>query len=150
MSNEKAAAPLRLQTRPATPADVPRIMQIRFAVTENRLSDPNKVTAQLCCDYLDALGRGWVCEAAGEIIGFSYAAKDGSIWALFVLPEYEGRGAGAQLLAKAVEWLFAEGHQEIWLSTGINTRAERFYAAQGWQRGEMKGSDEVVFRLRPR
>ena len=150
MNEQAVARSLILQTRPTTPADVPRIMQIRFAVTENRLSDPNKVTAQLCCDYLDALGRGWVCEAAGEIIGFSYAAKDGSIWALFVLPEYEGRGAGAQLLAKAVEWLFAEGHQEIWLSTGINTRAERFYAAQGWQRGETKAGDEVVFRLRPR
>ena len=149
MNEQAASTPLILQTRLATVADVPHIMEIRFAVTENRLSDPGKVSAQLCCDYLDALGRGWVCEAAGEIIGFSYAAKNGSIWALFVLPKYEGHGAGSQLLAEAVEWLFAEGHQEIWLSTGTNTRAERFYAAQGWQRGEQKAGDEVVFRLRP-
>lgn len=136
------------QIRPATTADVPQIMTIRFAVTENRLSDPNKVTAQMCCDYLDALGRGWVYEEAGSIIGFSYAAKDGSIWALFVLPEHEGRGVGSRLLGAAVDWLFAEGHPEIRLSTGVNTRAERFYATQGWQRGEYKDGDEVVFRLR--
>lgn len=136
------------QIRLATTADVPQIMTIRFAVTENRLSDPNKVTAQMCCDYLDALGRGWVCEEAGSIIGFSYAAKDGSIWALFVLPEHEGRGVGSRLLGAAVDWLFAEGHPEIRLSTGVNTRAERFYATQGWQRGEYKDGDEVVFRLR--
>jgi len=136
------------QVRPATVADVPQIMTIRFAVNENRLSDPNKVTAQMCCDYLDTLGRGWVCEVAGSIIGFSYAAKDGSIWALFVLPEHEGRGVGSRLLGAAVDWLFAEGHPEIRLSTGVNTRAERFYTTQGWLRGEHKDGDEVVFRLR--
>lgn len=122
-------------------------MTIRFAVRENRLSDPNKVTAQHCADYLDALGRGWVCELAGQIIGFSYAANDGSIWALFVLPEQEGKGAGSRLLQAATEWLFTQGHREVRLSTGMDTRADRFYAAQGWQRGERNESGEVVYRL---
>lgn len=148
MHDAKQRAGNALRIRSATVADVPQIMAIRFAVQENRLSDPNKVTAQLCCDYLDALGHGWVCEDAGQIIGFSYAAREGSIWALFVLPEHEGRGAGSQLLDAAVKWLFAEGHHEIWLGTGINTRAERFYAAQGWQRGDNLAGDEVEFRLR--
>ncbi len=137
-----------MKIRPATVDDIPRIMMIRFAVRENVLSDPSKVTPQLCCDYLDRLGRGWVCEQAGEIIGFSYAARsDGSIWALFVLPECEGQGAGKRLLKAAIDWLFSEGHQEVVLSTTINTRADRFYTAQGWQRGAMKDEVEVFYRL---
>ncbi len=137
-----------MKIRRATVDDIPRIMAIRFAVRENVLSDPSKVTPQLCIDYLDRLGRGWVCECAGEIIGFSYAARrDGSIWALFVLPEHEGQGAGQQLLKAATAWLFNEGHQQVVLSTTVNTRADRFYAAQGWQRGAMKDEVEVFYRL---
>ena len=136
-----------LIVRSANVADIPVIMAIRFAVRENQLSDPSKVTAQLCIDYLDTLGRGWVCEREDQIIGFSYASKQGSIWALFVLPAYEGLGAGSRLLRAATDWLFEQGHDAIWLSTGVDTRAERFYAAQGWQRGEQKDDGEVVFRL---
>lgn len=137
-----------MKIRLATVDDVPVIMRIRFSVRENMLSDPAKVTAAMCIDYLDRLGRGWVCERAGEIIGFSYAARaDGSIWALFVLPEYEGLGAGKRLLKAATDWLFAHGHQQIVLSTTVNTRADRFYAAQGWQRAEMKDEEEVIYRL---
>lgn len=134
--------------RLATVDDIPVIMQIRFSVRENVLSDPAKVTAAMCIDYLDRLGRGWVCEQAGKIIGFSYAARaDGSIWALFVLPEHEGQGAGKQLLKAATDWLFHEGHSQVVLSTTINTRADRFYATQGWQRGAMKDDVEVFYRL---
>ena len=137
-----------LTIRLAGVADIPAIMAIRFAVRENQLSDPSKVTAQLCIEYLDALGRGWVCERDHQLIGFSYASKQGSIWALFVLPGYEGLGAGSRLLRAATDWLFEQGHESIWLSTGVETRAERFYTAQGWQRGEQKDDGEVVFRLR--
>ena len=137
-----------LRFRRAVEADVPVMMRIRFAVTENRLSDPSRVTAAMCVDYLDALGRGWVAEVAGEIVGFSYAARDGSIWALFVDPAREGLGAGKQLLRLATDWLFELGHDEIRLGTEADTRADRFYAAQGWMRGELKDEVEVWYRLR--
>jgi GNAT superfamily N-acetyltransferase len=100
----------------------------------------------MCEDYLDKLGRGWVCEIDGRVVGFSYAAKaDYSIWALFVLPEFEGRGIGKQLLKLAVDWLFDIGAERVSLSTEANTRADRFYLAQGWRRGEMKDEVEVKF-----
>ncbi len=100
----------------------------------------------MCEDYLDKLGRGWVCEIDGRVVGFSYAASaDHSIWALFVLPEFEGRGIGKQLLKLATDWLFEIGAQQAFLSTQANTRADRFYLAQGWQRGEMKDAVEVRF-----
>jgi GNAT superfamily N-acetyltransferase len=129
-------------------ADIPAMSAIRLAVTENVLSDPGRVTRQMYEDYLDKLGCGWVCETDEGIIGLSYADNtDGSIWALFVQPGQEGRGAGKELLRLAVDWLFAQGWKELKLGTVANTRADRFYAAQGWQRGAMKNAIEVEYRL---
>ena len=145
-----------LTFRPATPDDIPALMAIRLAVTENVLSNPARVPAQMCADYLERLGRGWVCEQQGaqpgrpgvEIIGFSYAAQaDGSIWALFVQPGREGLGAGRELLRLASAWLFSQGHGTVTLSTEAHTRADAFYAAQGWLRGAMKDDTEVFFTL---
>lgn len=128
--------------------DIPVIFEIRLAVKENVLSNPAKVTHQMCEDYLDLLGRGWICESAGKVIGFSYAAKeDASIWALFVRPECEGQGAGKGLLKLAVEWLFSLGHPTVTLCTAADTRADRFYARQGWVRGAMKDAVEVYYTL---
>ena len=122
--------------------------RIRLAVRENVLSNPARITEAMYRDYLDALGRGWVAEQDGEIIGFSYADRtDSSIWALFVDPRREGLGAGRQLLQLAVDWLFEIGHPQVSLGTQAHTRADRFYAAQGWTRGEMKDDVEVWYRL---
>jgi len=138
-----------LNFRPATLADIPAMSAIRIAVQENRLSNPARITRQMYEDYLHRLGRGWVCELAGEIIAFSYAAaEDASIWALFTQPGREGLGAGQQLLRLAVAWLFGLGHQSVLLGTEANTRADRFYAAQGWARGAMRpDSTEVDYSL---
>ncbi len=135
--------------RRAVEEDVPVMMRIRLAVKENRLSNPARVTPAMCCDYLERLGRGWVAEIGGEIVGFSYADRtDASIWALFVDPHREGRGAGKRLLQLAADWLFELGHDEVRLGTEANTRADRFYAAQGWTREGMRDAVEVGYRLR--
>jgi GNAT superfamily N-acetyltransferase len=134
--------------RRATTTDIASMHKIRVTVVENALSNPARITPQMYEDYLDQLGRGWVCEIDGRIVGFSFAAKaDHSIWALFVFPEYEGRGIGKALLKLATDWLFEMGAQQIVLSTETDTRADRFYSAQGWVRGEMKDDVEVRFVL---
>lgn len=98
-------------------------------------------------DYLDLLGRGWVVEVDGKVVGFSYADKiDASIWALFVAQDYEGRGIAKRLLNAAVEWLFALGHESVHLSTSKDTRADRFYVGQGWTRSVLNDRD-AGFRL---
>jgi GNAT superfamily N-acetyltransferase len=139
----------QFKLRQATVADIPAMSSIRLSVRENILSDPARVTEQMYYDYLDALGRGWVVESHGKILGFSYAAsKDSSIWALFVSPEYEGRGLGARLLASAVDWLFELGNETVQLSTAANTRADKFYCAQGWARHAAEGEKDVRYQLR--
>lgn len=109
--------------------------RIRLSVTENVLSDPARVTEAMYEEYLDLSGRGWVAESEGAVVAFCYAARaDGSIWALFVQPGYEGQGLARRLLATAVDWIFALGHQSAKLDTTANTRADRFYSLQGWAR----------------
>ena len=138
-----------LSLRRATDDDIPAMSRIRLAVRENALSNPARITGQMYRDYLDALGRGWVAELDGEIVGFSYADRtDGSIWALFVDPAREGLGAGRRLLRLAVDWLFEIGFDEVRLGTAAHTRADRFYAGQGWTREGTKDDVEVWYRLR--
>jgi ribosomal protein S18 acetylase RimI-like enzyme len=134
--------------RQAKTADIEAMSQIRLAVKENVLSNPDRVTRQMYVDYLEVLGRGWVCEYQSQIVAFSYANKtDSSIWALFVKPGFEGCGYAKQLLNLATEYLFSLGNQQVTLSTDVNTRAERFYASQGWLRGAMLDEFEIEFKL---
>jgi GNAT superfamily N-acetyltransferase len=116
--------------------------RVRLAVRENTLSDPNRITESDYLAALDELGRTWVVEVSGEIAAFATGYKSGSIWALFVHPDHEGRGYGKALHSAVVTWLWSLGHRRIWLTTGPGTRAERFYISKGWQPcGTVPGGD---------
>ncbi|WP_426106566.1 GNAT family N-acetyltransferase [Massilia sp. TSP1-1-2] len=139
---------MNLIFRTASAADIPAMSAIRLAVTENRLSDPSRITPAMYHDYLDRLGKSWVCEADGVIAGFAAADKtDGSIWALFVSPGHEGHGIGKRLLALMADYLFVLGHDRAVLTTSADTRADTFYASQGWERGKMKNDVDVHYSL---
>ena len=134
--------------REAQIEDIPALWEVRRSVTENVLSDPRKVTSEMCVAYLTECGKGWLCEIEGEVVGFAVASiADASIWALFVKPSYEGRGIGKKLLRLATDWLFETSTTSIALSTDTDTRADKFYEKQGWQRGEVKPDGEVCYRL---
>jgi GNAT superfamily N-acetyltransferase len=134
--------------REATVEDIPALSEVRLSVVENVLSDPHRITREACVGYLSAAGKGWLCEVDGVVSGFSVASlADASIWALFVRPEFEGRGIGKRLLRLATDWLFEAGAQRITLSTGAGTRADRFYERQGWRRGEIDEAGEVRYLL---
>ncbi|QBI04913.1 GNAT family N-acetyltransferase [Pseudoduganella albidiflava] len=125
--------------------------QIRLSVVENILSEPTRVTNQMYEDFLGKMGCGWVVESDGKIVAFCYADKvNASIWALFVRPGHEGRGFGQSLLKQAVDWLFGIGHQCVYLTTGSNTRADRFYAEQGWMRAPVSSTEVAYSLTKPR
>lgn len=137
-----------LTFRQATPADIPAMSVIRLGVTENVLSDPTKITVPMYIDYLDKLGKTWVCEVDGAMAGFGSADKvDGSIWALFVDRRYEGLGIGKRLLCIMQAYLFDLDHKTVVLSTTAGTRADAFYAAQGWRRSAVDDKGNVAFSL---
>ena len=136
--------------RRATAADIPDMSRIRLAVNENRLRDPGRITRQMYEDFLERDGCGWIAQVAGVTVAFSYANRlDGSIWALFVDPAHEGQGCAKRLLELATAWLFDLGFAQVTLSTGSGTRAEAFYARQGWHRQASSGEDITYALNRP-
>jgi GNAT superfamily N-acetyltransferase len=134
--------------RKATRDDIPRIMEIRAGVRENRLRDPTRVTVEDVRWYVDNPGIFvWVEDQ--RIVGFSAAdPRNGNVFGLFVERDYEGRGIGRALFERACEVLVQSGCSRMWLTTWPGTRAERFYRQAGWQ---VTGDDDgnLVFE-RPR
>ena len=132
--------------RRATHAEIPHLFEIRFAVTENRLIDPTRVTAADCGWFIDH-SDVWVWDEGGAIRGFSAAdPRDATIWALFVEPGHDGRGIGRALLKAACDTLARRGHATVTLTTDAGTRAEGFYRAAGWQETARRAGS-VEFRL---
>lgn len=133
--------------RRALAADIARIMEIRFAVKENRLSDPGSVTVADCERFVQK-GRTWVCEEGDVIVGFSASdERDGTIWALFLDPAWQGRGFGPALLDRACADLRADGFRTARLTTDPGTRAERLYRKLGWEDHGIREDGEVRFSL---
>lgn len=131
--------------RHARTDDIPALMAIRATVRENRLDDPGKVPAAAYRDFIDRAAI-WLWEADGRILGFSAAdPADGSVWALFVDPDAEGRGVGRALLPKALDDLRHVGWKRARLTTEPGSRAERFYRLGGWgEAGTAQNGDLVL------
>jgi len=124
--------------------DIAAMHKLRMSVRENRLRDPSRVTEAHYARYVSEPGASWVAEEQQRIVGFSIADRASrSIWALFVDPEYEGRGIGRLLLQQVADWLLAQSREAINLSTEPGTRAERLYLASGWRRVGLLESGEV-------
>lgn len=130
-----------VRIRVAVDADIPEMHRIRLAVRENRLADPSWVQPDDYRRMIAEDGRGWVAEADGRMVGFAVAdLRRANVWALFVDPAFEGRGAGRLLHDRMMDWLFAAGAERVWLCTDPGTRAEAFYRAAGWRNaGEQRG-----------
>jgi GNAT superfamily N-acetyltransferase len=102
--------------RQAVRSDVPDLLRVRRAVSENSLLSLAIPDAQLV-EALETTGRGWVIEVDGVIVAFALGdALTGSIWALFVDPPYRGNGYGRRLHDTVVEWLWSQGHDRVWLN----------------------------------
>ncbi len=134
--------------REATTADIDAYMIVRMSVKENVLNNPALVTYEDNVEYLNVRGKGWVCETENTIVGFAIAdLKDHNIWALFVQPEYEGKGIGKQLHNLMLDWYFTHTKETVWLGTAPNTRAEKFYTKSGWTNVGVVNKGEVKFEM---
>lgn len=114
--------------------DIQEMHRIRLAVRENRLADSELIQPKDYIPMLTSDGRGWVAELEGRMAGFAIIDRSrANIWALFVDPALEGRGAGRSLHDTMIDWIFGEGLERVWLGTEPGTRAERFYRSAGWR-----------------
>ncbi|MBS1564549.1 MAG: GNAT family N-acetyltransferase, partial [Bacteroidetes bacterium] len=119
------------------------------AVKENRLSHPSVVPDHDVLHFITVRGKGWVSFEETVMTGFAIAdLEDNNIWALFVLPEYEGLGIGRALQRVMLDWYFSQTRETVWLGTAPGTRAEGFYAASGWRATGLKKNGEAGFELR--
>ena len=132
--------------RKATLADRPRISEVRLAVRENRLSQASVAKVDSTADWIFENATFWVWEE-GAVQGFSVAdPRDGTIFGLFIHPDFEGRGIARALLPRACEDLRAAGFAAATLTTGAGTRAERFYRENGWEETGRQDNGEIIFR----
>jgi GNAT superfamily N-acetyltransferase len=69
----------------------------------------------------------WVAETGGEVVGY-VAFNDGWLSHLFVHPEHQGHGIGANLLAHVT----ADGRERQLWTFEKNARARAFYEQHGW------------------
>lgn len=135
-----------LQIRPATLADIPAMHEVRVSVRENRLSNPNRITPADYAEMLQGRGAGWVAEQHNQIVGFAFVdERELNVWALFLLPEVEGRGIGRALQAELLAYCAHRQLPSLWLSTAPGTRAEGFYEATGWTRTGLTAGGEMRF-----
>ena len=151
-----ASDPETLIYRAAILEDVPALFAVRVATRENTYTLAELavlgITEQTVGGKLRGSYGGWVCEAAGRVVGFSMADRStGELWVIAVLPEFEGRGVGARLMALAEEWLWSCGCEEAWLTTSIDPglRAYGFYRKLGWTDHEIRGGLRYLKKVNP-
>ena len=134
--------------READISDIPQIQFVRHSVRENVLSDPALVSDKDCEEYITVRGKGWVCDIGGIIVGFSIAdLKEKNVWALFVNPQFEGKGIGKRLHKEMLDWYFTQTKEKIWLGTEPKSRAEIFYRMNGWKEVGIHGKGEIKFEM---
>jgi len=134
--------------REATPSDFIQLHEVRMAVRENTLSNPNLITEKDYTEFITVRGKSWLCEIENKVVGFSIVdLKENNIWALFVHPDFEGKGIGKKLHKLMLDWYFEQTKEKVWLGTSPNTRAELFYEKQGWTAVGKKSNGEMGFEM---
>lgn len=167
---------MSLRIRPATPADAPAIAAVHVNTWRAAYGHalPAEALAGLSVERREAQWQQWLTPAQpqkvfvaverGEIVGFSSAGAsrdaDAGLWtaevyALYVLPQAWGSGAGPALWSETCAALCRAGFRtlSLWVMEN-NPRARRFYeregaAADGQQKTEtLLGTPVVELRYR--
>ncbi len=143
-----------ISIRPASEADVPAMFAIRLAVRENAMTAAELahagITPESIANAVRSAPCAWVAETAGETVGFAMVdLDDACLFAAFVLPAHEGRGAGSALIRSCEALLFGR-HPLAGLETAGASRAARLYRHLGWTDAvALEGGDIRMEKLRP-
>lgn len=140
---------MNIHIRPAQLSDVGGIFTVRTSVAENHLSREEMremgITETTVSNMIKEGHCAWVATDDDEVVGFSMILREkGSLYGLFILPAYEGRGIGRRLTKIAEQELFKH-HEVAWLETDKNSRAAKFYMHLGW--GNKTTLDDAFIRL---
>lgn len=137
--------------REITESDLPALFRIRVQTWHNARGAEELtqlgITPDSVAVLLQTTHRGWIAEIDERPVGFAMGNKaTGEMWVIAVLPDFEDQGIGQALLAKVEQWLFASGHQTIWLTTDPdeNFRAVGFYRRLGWRDWKFADGDRFM------
>lgn len=128
-----------MKFREVTPTDVPSLFYVRTRTRENRYTLEELaglgITEKSVIEKLSSSYKGWLCQMGDSVVGFCMADREtGELWVIAVLPDFERKGIGNELMALAEGWLWAAGCNRVWLTTDVDTtlRAYGFYRNRGW------------------
>ncbi|HET7648347.1 MAG TPA: GNAT family N-acetyltransferase [Gaiellaceae bacterium] len=91
-----------------------------------------------------------VAERDGRVVGFASVGADrqdarrGELYAIYVLPDAWGGGAGPALLAEATRALAASFPEAVLWVLEDNPRARRFYERAGWAPDGTRRDEEFL------
>lgn len=116
--------------RPMRGEDVARVMAIERDLYPFPWSEGN---------FRDSLKAGyscWVCECAGELVGYGVmmlAADEAHVLNLAIAREWQGRGLGSRLMRHLLALAKSYGAREVFLEVRpSNVVARRLYAGMGF------------------
>jgi ribosomal protein S18 acetylase RimI-like enzyme len=145
-----------LTFREITHDDVPLLFGVRVATHENAYTmeelDRLGINEESVSAMIGTTHRGWLCEEDDRVVGFAMGHREnGEMWVIAVLPDYEGRGIGAELLTRVEDWLWSEGWTEVWLTTDVDAslRAYGFYKKQRWVDREVRNGLRYMKKTNP-
>lgn len=132
---------MQIDYGPARPQDAEDYIALRGMTRQNRASEEFLrsigVTAETWADGIRTGALpGHVCFADGQLVGYCFGDRDtGEVIVLAVLPDFENRGIGRELLNRAVAELAALGHRRLFLgcSPDPKSRSHGFYRHLGWR-----------------
>lgn len=145
---------MHLKYRPALPDDAAECVAMRGKTRENAASE----------DWLRSIGvtpKSWgegiqsgalpghICTFDGIIVGYCFGAREsGEIVVLALLPDFENRGIGRELLERVIRELAELGHSRLFLGCSADpmSRSYGFYRHLGWRSTESfdQYGDEIL------
>ncbi|TDV29876.1 GNAT family N-acetyltransferase [Stenotrophomonas sp. CC22-02] len=145
-----------ISVRDARPDDAAQCIDLRGRTRENAFTaaqltelgiTPESWAAGIA--HGDSIGRvAWEGE---RMLGYCFADRDsGEVLVLALLPDYEGRGIGRQLLQEVVSLTRDAGHQRLFLACSADprSRSHGFYRRLGWRpTGEIDEAGDEILEL---
>ena len=130
-----------LHYRPAVPGDAPACVALRGMTRQNAISEAGLAALGVTSESWAGNIRsgalpGHVCIADGDIVAYCFGDRaSGEVVVLAVLPDFEDRGIGRELLRRTVDQLAAFGHNRVFLSCSPypSSRSHGFYRHLGWR-----------------
>ena len=124
----------------ARPEDAAECLRLRGMTRENAFTEAELlklgITVPTWADGIHSgLLPGWIAWDQGPMAGYCFGnAESGEIMVLALLPEYEGRGWGRELLGRTVNTLHGVGWRRLFLACSSDpaVRSYGFYRHLGW------------------